>query len=94
MGTESLLDDQAPLTVGTIRAVVRLVAADLLRKGATGHAGMLTEAADTTSVPADELLAMREALVRTRSGWMDAGSQTRDLAERALREAKRLAIDL
>jgi hypothetical protein len=77
-----------------MRTVVRLVATNLVKRGYEGNAGVLREAADTTSVPADELLAMREALVLTRSGWMDAGNQTRDLAERALRDSKRLAIDL
>ena len=94
MPLQPVWDGKAPLTIAMLRSLTYLVAAELGAADAADAAETLTNAADTRSVPAEELLGLREALVRTRPDWAAVGPGTRDLAARALKEAKRLAIEL
>ena len=90
----SAWDAAVPLTVAILRSVARLVAADLGAGGSSEAAALLTGAADTRSTPADDVLALREDFVRTNVDWVATKSGTRELAERALKESKKLAIYL
>ena len=87
-------DGRSPLTVSALRSVTLAVAEELRSRHAPGSADLLADAAGARSDPRDEVLAMREALVRTRREWEQGDPGVRNLASGALRAAKTLAIDL
>ena len=76
-----------------MRAVLVGLASDLDTASAPS-ASVLRRAAQLRTTPTDELLAMREALVRTRPDWDVPAVAGAGRAAKALRRAKRLAIEL
>ena len=91
---EYLRDGRALLSIAALRSVAAQLAEDLRSAAASEAAEVLWVAVRTKSVPADEVLALREALVRTRRDWAAAGPSVQALAARALKQSKALAIDL
>lgn len=79
--------------VEAVRVVVSALAGELAPADADA-ARRLALAASFSATPQEELLVMREALVVTRPDWERAGVDSAAAARRALRDAKRLAIEL
>lgn len=94
METDAEADVGGPITVGSLRTIVTTVAVELRSKGRTASADRLQAAANLESSPAEEVLVMREAMVRTRSDWGTADVESRRVAARAIIAAKRLALEL
>jgi hypothetical protein len=84
----------AAMTVSSLREIVRKVSLELRLRGRVASASQLEAAADLKSSPADEVLAMREAMVQTRPDWSAVGVAVAPEATRAMNEAKDLAIRL
>lgn len=85
---------EEPLTVDSLRATAASVAAALRRDGEESAARLLDAAVAVSGPVHDQVLALREALVRTRSRWTETDSEVAAAATRALSDAKRLAISL
>ena len=82
------------MTIDSLRAIVRSVAAELRSKGRDTSADRLQSAADLDSSHAEQVLVMREAMIRTRSDWSALDVASRVRAAHALEAAKGLAIEL
>ncbi len=79
-------------SVGEVREVVVGLAAALGARGFDREAARLEEAAGFSGEEAEGLLVMREALVVTRSEWVELPKGV--TARTALAAAKRIAIEL
>ena len=80
--------------VAALRAAVLAAAGELAAAGRAEEASLLEEAGELRSTPADEVLAMREALVRTREAWQHIHGAVAGEAAAALAAAKELSIRL
>ncbi len=94
MGSPHKDDGAGAITVASLRETVRFISDRLRSRGRVDGAAVLDSAASIASSPHDELLAMREALVRTAPDWRSGEGDVAAIATRALAEAKRLAIRL